>query len=424
VIALVDGALRNKQGQPWMYEALGIAMQAGGATHSEIERALMSAVDFSTQTSDLMNIAQYMIRAMAGNPAIERRALKLFRQVSELEPTSPEAYLQGIYLAQKLNDVDGLRWTTVGILSQAWPQSQQKIPQFARNVALATIEQLRAAKRTAEATDFKTALDQALVRDCVVVVSWTGDADMDLLVEEPTGSVCSFRNPRTTGGGLMMGDTSSAADRDSKTLSESYVCAQGFDGTYKMQLRRVWGKPTVDRVTVDFYTHRGTKMENHLRKQINLADGEAALAFALDNGRRKEPLEQQQVANAVNGQLAVGRAILAQQAAAANPQQVNQQLNQVSSAGTQAGYTSGTGNGLGGFGGLGISPFMFPGRVGYQPVIITLPEGTNMSATAVVSADRRYVRCTTQPLFSSIPKVNTFNFANGSSGTSGGGTGS
>jgi hypothetical protein len=284
---------------------------------------------------------------------------------------------------------------------------------------------LRAAKRTAEAADFKTALDQALVRDCVVVVSWTGDADIDLLVEEPTGSVCSFRNPRTTGGGLMLGDSSSADERDSKTLSESYVCAQGFDGTYKMQLRRVWGKPTVDRVTVDFYTHRGTKMEHHLKKQINLADGQAALAFALDNGRRQEPLEQQQLANAVNGQLAVGKAILAQQAVAANnPQQVNQQLNQVSSAGTQANYVSGTGNGLGGFGGLGISPFMFPGRVGYQPVIITLPEGTNMSATAVVSADRRYVRCTTQPLFSSIPKVNTFNFQNGSSGTSGGGTGS
>ena len=58
--------------------------------------------------------------------------------------------------------------------------------------------------------------DQALVRDCVVVVSWTGDADIDLLVEEPTGTVCSFRNPRTTGGGLMLGDSSSADERDSQ----------------------------------------------------------------------------------------------------------------------------------------------------------------------------------------------------------------
>jgi hypothetical protein len=72
-----------------------------------------------------------------------------------------------------------------------------------------------------------------------------------------------------------------------------------------------------------------------------------------------------------------------------------------------------------GVGGGGILPFM-RGRVGYQPVIITLPVGANMSATAVVSADRRYVRCTTQPLFSTIPVVNTFNYQSGSSGTSGG----
>jgi hypothetical protein len=48
-----------------------------------------------------------------------------------------------------------------------------------------------------------------------------------------------------------------------------------------------------------------------------------------------------------------------------------------------------------------------------MPVITTLPEGTNMSAIAVVSADRRYVRITPTPLFSSIPEVNTFNFATG-----------
>ena len=86
---------------------------------------------------------------------------------------------------------------------------------------------------------------------------------------------------------------------------------------YKMLLRRVWGKPTVDKVTVDFYLHRGSSKEKHFRRQISLADGakegEASLAFELQNGRRQEPLEQEQVANAVSGQLAVGKAILAQQ---------------------------------------------------------------------------------------------------------------
>ena len=61
----------------------------------------------------------------------------------------------------------------------------------------------------AKRTPYQKALDQAVVRDCVVKISWTGKADLDLLVEDPSGTVCSFRNPRTTGGGILMGDTSS-----------------------------------------------------------------------------------------------------------------------------------------------------------------------------------------------------------------------
>ncbi len=52
-----------------------------------------------------------------------------------------------------------------------------------------------------------------------------------------------------------------------------------------------------------------------------------------------------------------------------------------------------------------------------MPVITTLPEGANMSAQAVVSADRRYVRITATPLFSTIPEVSTFNFATGGGST-------
>jgi hypothetical protein len=68
---------------------------------------------------------------------------------------------------------------------------------------------------------------------------------------------------------------------------------------------------------------------------------------------------------------------------------------------------------------------MFQGAVGYQPVIITLPEGTNLEAQAVVSADRRYVRVSCVPLFSGVPSVTTYNTSSGatSTATSGSGTG-
>ncbi len=53
------------------------------------------------------------------------------------------------------------------------------------------------------------------------------------------------------------------------------------------------------------------------------------------------------------------------------------------------------------------------GVVGFAPVITWLPEGVNMGARAVISPDRRHVRVTTSPFFSSIPSVDTFNFVTG-----------
>jgi len=94
-------------------------------------------------------------------------------------------------------------------------------------------------------------------------------------------------------------------------------------------------------------------------------------------------------------------------------------------AGSRAGYGGSYGGSSGG--GNSIVPFPYPftrgGAVGYQPVITVLPEGANLGAFAVVSADRRYVRITVQPLFSGIGEVNTFNMATGENTTGIGGTG-
>jgi hypothetical protein len=50
---------------------------------------------------------------------------------------------------------------------------------------------------------------------------------------------------------------------------------------------------------------------------------------------------------------------------------------------------------------------------GFRPIVTWLPTGTNLSARAVVSADRRYVRMSLAPFFSSIPRVDTFNYTTG-----------
>ena len=444
VAALIRGALRNGYGQPWMYEALGLAMDADNQSRDEIERALMSAVQFASSANDLMYIATYMTRK-----GFDARALKLYRQAAQLEPTRYEPYMYGLAIAERLKDLDGIQWACVGVMGQAWPDDKLSVVQKARHAATAALEQLKKEIRTADAERFQAALEQALIRDCVVHVSWTGDAEVDLTVEEPAGTVCSFRNPRTTSGGIMLSNSSDrTAVAAGEATSEDYVVTRGFSGNYQVLIRRVWGKVSANKITVDVYTHLGTKRAERTHKQIPLGEKDAVVLFELKDGRRQEPLAQAQLANAIQSVAGMNRDILlkmagAQGAAAGVNQQVAgalpnravlvRQINQISDPGALTSFAASRSDtvpapvpGQDG-GGNGLLPFAIQGAAGYQPVITTLPEGTNMAATAVISADRRYVRISIVPLFSSIGDVTTFNFATGASstmsGSSGGGVG-
>ncbi len=62
-----------------------------------------------------------------------------------------------------------------------------------------------------------------------------------------------------------------------------------------------------------------------------------------------------------------------------------------------------------------------PGAVGFSPVISTVPDGVFLQVSGVVSADRRYVRLSITPNFSTVISIQTF--TNAQSGAAGGGGG-
>jgi len=422
VIALINAALRHQQSQPWMYEGLALAMQMAGRPNSDVERALMSAADFAQNPSELLYLAVYLSES-----GFDARAIKMLRQVAQIDPVRPEPYTVGLKLAERTGDNEAIKWASLEILRRAWPKDQQETRLSGERAANAILEKLKAENRTAEFNAFQEAVKQAKIRDCAVAVTWTGEGEVDLCVQEPAGTVCSFRSPRTTAGGVLLGDTLvKSLLPGGEGHSQVYVCPEGFSGGYKLLARRVWGKITSNKVNVLVYTHFGSKQQKVIQKRIPLESDEAVVAFDLDRGRRKESLQDQQVATAVAGQVAIGQQVLAQQlAAAVDPQALaaaanaQQNLADVTSGATT---TVGGGNGTETLPVLSFVPLQ--GAVGYQPIIVTLPSGANTMFSAVVSADRRYVRITTLPMFSSIPVVHTFNFNTGVNTTGSGGTSS
>ena len=400
-IVLVQAALSHGQAQSWMYESLGIAMELSGRDKSEVERAIMSACDFSSTPDELMLIAQYLSRI-----GLDSRAVEVYRQVIKVSPLDYEAYALALRAAQRVEDVAAIRWATVGVLSHAWPRDQQEIFDTARRIAQATLERLKQSGDKEQHDAFSGEVTQALARDVVVKISWSGEADVDLIVEEPGGTTCSLHQPRSIGGGSVSGDSYASYEEQAKQgFSEEYVCARAFPGEYHVRIRKVWGEVVADKVTVDVTLNHGTDHAQHQRQRIQVFDDEDALVvFQLEEGRRSQPLEEQELQVAVRRQEAISRAVLAQQLSDFSDPTALRGLSREEALRRRLALGGG-------------------GAVGFQPVIITLPAGTQMVATGVISADRRYVRISSAPSFTGIGDVTTFTFAGAAQEAGAGGGG-
>jgi hypothetical protein len=169
-------------------------------------------------------------------------------------------------------------------------------------------------------------------------------------------------------------------------------------------------------------THYYTKECKSFAQKIPVNDGEALVKFDLTEGRRKESVRDVQIANAAVAALGQRQAVLAQQLAVMNDPNAAAALGTVQQAAAAA--SSAQSQQLNPYAFASAWPTGLHGAVGYSPVIITLPEGTNFAATAVVSADRRYVRITCVPFFSQVSDVHTFSIDTGATASTPGiGTG-
>jgi tetratricopeptide (TPR) repeat protein len=393
-IAIMLAAMRNEQSQFWMYEGLGLAMQANHAPLREVERALMSAIDYSNNSESLLAVGIYMSEV-----GLHKRALSILQDVSEVNPYRPEPYVRGLAIAKRLGDLEGLKWATAGILAQAWTNDQKHIELDARHTAQALAIQLKQAGHEQAAKEFAQSISEQTARDCRIVVTWTGNADIDLHVQEPAGTVCSIQNDRTTSGGVMLGDTfAMAGNQPVNGYSESYVCPRAFKGEYRLLIRRVWGNVTAGKVTVDIYTDNPDRP--HIHEQIQLDNKDAVVIFDVLHGRRVEPIGAHQLENMQKHQEVAGRQILAQQ------------LNNLSNSDAARDFAIARKMAA------RDGRFFVPGRggVGYRPEITVLPSGANLTAMSpIVSPDRRYVRISIPPtpIATGVGDIRTFNFATG-----------
>jgi hypothetical protein len=382
VIAAIEAALVNGQSQPWMYDVLAISLQLTKRPAEEVERALLSRVDFTAgDVNDMMLSAAYLTRFEAYG-----QSLQLYQQASQLDPTRPEPYVMGLKLARRQKDYDAVRWAVAGILTTAWTKNRQDLHQNARDVAVDARRELIARGRREEADTLDKAVREASQRDLVLKLSWAGLGDLDLLVEEPSGTVCSFETPLSRGGGVLVHDGHGPSQKNSY---DEYVCAKGVPGVYRIRVRHVWGVIAGGRAVLKVIRYQGTKKETVQTISIPLNERENVVRLSLTKGRRTE-LAHVARERRIHARRRSGRSLI-QRVGGLDPDaaRLARQFNRSRNRSKQG------------------------GAVGYSPIVQILSEGATLTARAVVSGDRRYVRLNVSPVFSTISDVFTFSIQGG-----------
>ncbi len=381
LIACINAALIHGQSQPWMYTVLALEMEEAGRPREDIERVLMSTVDFSAvNVSNLLYSGAFLARFGAKD-----RALAMYRQASAVDPARLEPYVLGLQLAREAGDPEAVAWAASGILQRAWGTGYERLHQEADAIARDMEAALRKKGDDQAADRLAASLAESLKRDLVIELTWSGKADLDLFVEEPSGAVCSADNPVTTGGGIFVHDGYGA---DEKDAFDKYVCPKGMSGDYRVIVRHISGETVGKRAVLRIVRYQGTSREIEDRHTIKLSDQDKVVRVTLSQGRLKE-LTSNPVLDVPREALGGGRGSGKGRLARNTPE--SRRARRLFEQGRQ--------NAAG-------------ARPGFQPVIDIIPDGVQNTAMAIVSGDRRYVRLTAVPLFSTLTDVQTFSFIN------------
>jgi len=264
--------------KPWVYQSLAVALRESNGSPEEIERAEMSVADL--EPLDAQGFLQ-AARALAHDKHYNQ-ALAFCRQAALLEPNVPYPYRDALGYAELARDSKAMEWAAGALLQQDWPVNNQELRDKAIQKLEALARALEKAGRTEEGQRLRDVAAARQRRDLVIKLVWQGEADLDLKVQEPTGSTCWVLNRQTVGGGTLIGN--SLTD-----TSETYLAAQAFPGEYQISVERIWGRTLGDKAQIRVIRHQGTRNQTEKLYTVWVKSNKSEpIKIALEGGRRTQ----------------------------------------------------------------------------------------------------------------------------------------
>ncbi len=213
------------------------------------------------------------------------RTGELLDMAIEKAPSRPEPVLMSIMLAEETHDPDRLGSTVEQLLSLGWPGVDEVWRKEARQKVEKMARELESEGRIEESKRLLDRLEKAEPRDVFLRLTWTGDAGLDLNVEEPLGASATAISPRTVYGGAVV------KSGRGKNPESVYVCPLGFSGDYQVRIDILYNDQSnpVTKATLEIITHEGSADEKKETRQIPIPLSQPVIVH-LENGRRQKVL--------------------------------------------------------------------------------------------------------------------------------------
>jgi hypothetical protein len=283
----------EKHASPAMYEQLGVAMAINKRDPDLIKKQFGIAADLARKSKEpialiaacdiLLANKYYEIELPA--PAQKVRLSELLDMAMTAAPHRFQPILMSMLYAEQVKDPKRMAGSAEALLSLGWPGFDAAWRVEAPNRVAALAKILRSEGREAEAKELLDRLPNMEARDVVIRVTWTGDALLDLEVDEPLGATASHFLPRTVYGGALVKEAK-AKDREAV-----YICPRGFPGEYTARINILYNNPERAALVAVFevVTHEGTANEKVVIKKVSLTKLEP-VKVTLDKGRRTKVL--------------------------------------------------------------------------------------------------------------------------------------
>ncbi|MGH7174679.1 MAG: hypothetical protein ACRELG_30810, partial [Gemmataceae bacterium] len=204
---------------------------------------------------------------------------------------------------------------------------------------------------------------------------------------------------QTIGGGVLIGDLLADMTR------ESYLAAEGFSGEYEIEIEKIWGHPLNNKVQLKIIRHQGTPEEREELRTVELKSRiSQRIKVKLEDGRRTE--------TAYVAPPSARKKPNMEPAALENPDKVFHQLRVLADP-EVTGVGRGFSGGVGSQGRTVLPSQLKAGKVKpntpdndrtlYQTRVKPFVQNAlDVTAKAVISADRRSVRLSMTPIFNTV----------------------